>query len=255
VEFQGGRFVTRLTAQQDLPTAIGTGFRTSVELGKRKSFDTQYQYNTSWGRLSTEYSQHGSAKGVRASAAGSAGFLGGHAFAARRLGASFAEVRVGNQAGVRVYVDNQLIGVTGDDGTLMLPDLRAFEPNSIRIDDADLPMNAQSQKFETVVRPYERTGTVVSFDVSVKRGALLRLFAKNRAPLPSGTEVQLKGAGDKYIVVTGGEVFIPAMRSAETLTAAWPGGTCTVDVILPANDDPQPFVDNLICGQEHYASR
>lgn len=254
-EYQDGRVVTRYSTQQDLPVGIGSGFRAAVELGESKSVDAQYMINSGWGRYSAEYSQQGSAAGIRLSAAGSVGFLGGSAFAARRLGSSFAQVRVGNQAGVRVYADNQLIGETGEDGKLMLPSLRPYEVNKIRIDDADLPIDAKVGSFETAIRPYGRTGTVVSFNVDVERGALIRLVDESGRPLPDGVDVSLAGRTEHYTITSDGEVYVPALGARQTAVVNWSGGHCSVEVRLPDNQDPQPFIDNLVCRPERYAAR
>ncbi|HET8750396.1 MAG TPA: fimbria/pilus outer membrane usher protein [Sphingomicrobium sp.] len=254
-EYNDGRFVTRYSTQQDLPAATGSGFRASAELGEVKSFDAQYMVNSNFGRYSAEYSQQGSSRGIRLSAAGSLGLLGGSAFAARQLGSSFAEVQVGTQVGVRVYADNQLIGKTGQDGRLMLPILRSYEVNKIRIDDADLPLNAKVDSFETKIRPYGRTGTVVRFNVDVERGAILHLVRADGSPLPEGVEVTLAGKPEQYTVISGGEVYIPSLGNREEVIASWPNGRCSVDVQLPANNDPQPVIDHLVCRPERYAAR
>jgi len=65
----------------------------------------------------------------------------------------------------------------------------------------------------------------------------------------------VKGEPGRYTVITNGEVFIPDLGASATLVASWPGGGCSVNVVLSASDDPQPYVDNLLCRKEHYASR
>jgi outer membrane usher protein len=255
VEFNGQHLVSRYTLQQDVPVSTGSGFRSAVELGQTKSVDAQYTYSGGWGRYTAEYSRFGSQNGIRVGATGSVGLVGGSMFAARQLGSSFAEVSVGDQAGVRVYAENQLIGVTGSDGKLMVPQLRAYEPNRIRIDDADLPMDASVASLEKTIRPYARTGNIVRFDVKVLRGALLRLVLPDGAALPTGAEVSLGGAPDHYLVVSDGEVYIPAIGPKSVLTAQWQGHRCTLDVELPHSNDPQPFLDHLVCRVEQYAAR
>ena len=217
--------------------------------------DAQYTYTGSVGRYTAEYSRFGSQNGIRLGATGSIGLLGGSMFAARELGSSFAEVSVGEQPGVRVYADNLLVGVTGSDGKLMLPQLRSYEVNRIRIDDADLPLTANVASFEKKVRPYGRTGSIVKFDVKVLREALLRLVLPNGLELPPGAEVQVRGSPDRYVVVSGGQVYIPALTPKSALLVVWPQGRCTADVELPNDNDPQPFLDHVLCKEERYAAR
>ena len=95
---------------------------------------------------------------------------------------------------MRVYADDQLVGVTGRDGSVTVPNLRAFEPNRLRIDEADLPLEAQIDATEQVVRPFARTGSVVRFPVRMERGVLMRVRREDGTDLPAGAMVELEGA-------------------------------------------------------------
>jgi outer membrane usher protein len=86
-------------------------------------------------------------------ASGGIGAVRDHVFASRRLTQSFATVQVGDHAGVGVYADNQLVGVTDASGRAVVPRLRPFDRNAIRIDADDLPLDAQISGAEQIVRP------------------------------------------------------------------------------------------------------
>jgi outer membrane usher protein len=175
-------------------------------------------------------------------------------FASRSLGNSFATVRVDGHPGVRVYADDQLIGVTGRDGALTVPNLRPFEPNRLRIDEADLPLEAQIDATEQVVRPYARTGSVVRFPVRMERGVLMRVRREDGTDLPAGAMVELEG-GDNFIMASGSEVYVPNLTGTQLFIVRWNGGSCRFSATVPANDDPQPRLDGLVCRREAtYAS-
>src|SRR3990170_2262706 len=77
--------------------------------------------------------------------------------------------KVGDYPNVRVYADNRLVGRTGRNGTLVVPRLRPFERNNLRIKLADLPWDAQAPGDQLAVRPYNRHGIAVDFNVRPAR--------------------------------------------------------------------------------------
>ncbi|HEX8655565.1 MAG TPA: fimbria/pilus outer membrane usher protein [Allosphingosinicella sp.] len=244
----GGGFSHNVSVQEDAPSGIGGGFRATTNVSDgRRTTESVYTYNTTLATLGTHVSRAGGSTGVRVSARGSIGLVGGRPFAARSLGQSFARVQVGRQAGVRVYADNQLIGVTGADGSVLVPSLRPFDRNMIRIEEADLPLEVQIGETEVPVRPFAGAGAVVRFGVRRERGVLLQLSLEDGSALPAGALVRVDGAADMHVAVSGGEVYIPTLEGTALLEASWQGGDCRLEVTVPETDDPQPRLAGLVC--------
>jgi outer membrane usher protein len=248
VEYGGGRFSNHLSVQDDAPAGLGSGYRASASFsGGRRTMDSVYTWNAAPASFGAQISHAAGATGVRLSARGSVGLVGGRPFAARALGASFARVEVGRYPGVRVYADNQLVGVTGADGTIVVPTLRAFDRNMIRIEDADLPLDAQVAETEIAVRPYARAGAVVRFAARRERGVLMQVRLDDGSPLPAGAMVRVAGGGESYVVASGGEVYLPSLEGTATLEARWDDRICTFEATVPGGDDPQPRIAGLVC--------
>jgi outer membrane usher protein len=249
VEYRAdGGFSHNISVQEDAPSGIGGGYRASTNVSDgRRTMESVYTYNTTLATLGAHVSRAGGGTGVRLSARGSLGLIGGRPFAARSLGGSFARVQVGRQAGVRVYADNQLIGVTGVDGSIVVPSLRPFDRNVIRIEEADLPLEVQISETEVPVRPFARAGATVRFGVRRERGVLLQLSLEDGSALPAGALVRVDGTADMHVAVSGGEVYIPALDGTASLEASWEGGDCRLQVTVPQTDDPQPRLAGLIC--------
>ena len=255
VEYRGGSFSHHISAQDDAPPGVGSGFRTVASIGPVRSVETVFTHNFEAASLRGHVSRVGGSTGVRLSASGAFGLIGSRSFASRRLGSSFAAVKVGDYAGVRVYADNQLVGVTGEDGVAMVPSLRAFDRNMIRIEEGDLPIDAQIPETEIAVRPFARSGTLVSFEPRRERGVLMQVRLEDGSSLPAGASVTVAGGGS-YVAVSGGEVYVPDLAGAAVLSASWGGGSCTFNVSVPENDDPQPRLTGLVCrGGHSYAAR
>jgi outer membrane usher protein len=257
VEMRSGSISHQLSIQDDAPVGVGGGYRASTSLaGGRRTIDSVYTYNAPQATLGAHASRAGGEMGMRLSARGALGLVGGRPFASRQLGTSFARVQVGSQAGVRVYADNQLIGVTGEDGSLVVPSLRAFDRNVIRIDDADLPLDVQIAETEIAVRPFARAGALVRFDVRRERGVLIQVRLEDGSALPAGALVRIAGRADMYVAASGGEVYVPDLAGAATFEASWGGGRCSFEARVPETGDPQPRLAGLVCrAAPTYAAR
>ena len=251
-----GNFNASATFQQDPPTDTGGGFRAAARFGDNDGGEAAYVHRFDKATVSAEvgYAERGA--GVRLSASGAIGLMGGRAFASRSLGESFATVRVPNGPGVRVYADDHLIGVTNARGTLVVPGLRAYEANRIRIDENDLPLDVQLAATDVAVRPFARSGVLVAFDVRRERGVLMKVALEDGRPLPAGARVVADSGSAPAVAVSGGEIYLPGIAGTVALTASWEGKTCRFTAIVPDNDDPQPRLDGLVCRERPvYASR
>jgi outer membrane usher protein len=106
------------------------------------------------------------------------------------------------------------------------------------------------------VRPFARAGAVVSFGVRRERGLLLQLRLEDGSPLAAGALVQVEGESARYVVASGGEVYLPAATGRIRLVASWSGQSCSLEVEVPDNDDPQPRLAGLVCRRvATYAAR
>ena len=245
-----------VSVQQNAPAGTGSGWRVAANAGQDVGVDAEFVHNSRIATHRAEFAYRGSRAGARLSTAGSIAFIGNRAFASRHLGQSFAVVDVGGQANVRVYADNQLVGVTDSSGRAIVPGMRAFDRNLVRIEDADLPMDVQVASTELAVRPFARSGALISFPVRRERGILLQILLEDGSQLPAGAEVEADGTASRHVVASGGEVYLPSGEGRLRLVARWGGRSCALDVQVPENDDPQPRLAGLVCrGEVAYAAR
>lgn len=255
-EIDDGAASARISYQDDPPAGIGSGWRAAASLGEVDSAEAGFVRNTRHATFGVQAAHVEGDTGLRLSAAGAFGLIGGRAFAARALGTSFAAIEVPGQKGVRVYADNQLVGRTDAEGLLIVPSLRAFDRNLIRIEEADLPLDMLPGATEIAVRPFGRSGALVRFDAHAERGVLMEVRLENGAPLPAGARVRAEGGGEAFPVATGGAVYVAGLGDgAARLEAEWSGGRCAFRLEVPADAGPQPHVKGLVCRSEGHAAR
>jgi len=247
--FQQASQGTNVTAdlQRNLPAGEGVGYRVSAAAGVVNRIDARLSLQTAVGTYDAEVTWSDGKTGMRFAAAGAIASVNGEVFASRRVSQSFAMVQVGNFKGVRVYSDNQLVGKTNSRGVAIIPRLRPYERNVVRLELADLPIDTRLAGGERSVRPYNRSGVAVDFDVKRSRGALLSLKLEGGAPLPAGTIVRLQGNAEEFVTAPGGQVFLMGLEAQNIAYASWGERTCRVTFSAPESDDPQPDLGQFTC--------
>jgi len=65
-------------------------------------------------------------------------------------------VQLPGMAGVDIYVDNQLAARTDEDGNALLPHLRAYDNNPVRVEQLHLRMDTKIDSLEMNAVPYAR---------------------------------------------------------------------------------------------------
>ena len=231
--------------QRHLPVGEGIGYRIATSLGTVDRIDGRLSAQTGFGTHEAHLNWVDGQAGVRLSSAGGLGLVAGDAFAARRLDQSFATVKVGDYANVRVYADNQLVGRTGRNGKLVVPMLRPFDRNALRIDLADLPWDAELAGEERIIRPYGRHGVAVDFGVKAARAAIITILLDDGSPLPAGATVRLEEA--EFVSASGGEVYLTGLRAENSAVASWSAGSCRLRFGFEPGDDPQPRLGPVQC--------
>jgi outer membrane usher protein len=234
--------------QRNLPAGTGVGYRLAAGVGDSDRREAAISAQNDIGTYTFEASHSAGDTAVRASASGGVATIGGKAFMSRRISDSFAVVELPEYPNVRVYADNQLVARTGHDGAALLPRLRAYEPNAISIEQADLPLDAQVKGVQVYAVPYYRSGMLVKFPVTRSRGALLKVVLADSQPLPSGAVVQLVGADEEFPVGMNGEVYVTGLQAKNQLRITWRGQSCDLDVAFAESSDPLPDLGTFTCG-------
>ena len=242
-----GEFRAVAAIEKYRPVGEGFGYRIAASSGSFTQLDGSISANSRFGSHEVQLTWTDGRTGVRLSTAGGIGLIGQSAFVSRPLNQSFARVKVGDYENVRVYADNQLVGRTDSEGTLILPKLRPFDRNIIRIDLADLPMDAQISGDERRIRPFGRHGVLVDFNARPARAAIIRVHLADGTFLPAGSAVLLNGGTAAFISAPGGEVYLTGVAPRNSAVATWSDGSCQLHFDYVPSDDPQPRLGDVIC--------
>lgn len=116
-----------------------------------------------------------------------------------------------------------------------MSDLRSYEDNAISIDPSNLPLDASVSTTRQVVRPSDRSGAVVDFNVSADtRPALITIRNEAGDYIQTGASAQLND-DETTIVGYDGQVYAENIAETNTLIIRQSNGeNCTVTFTAPA---------------------
>lgn len=183
----------------------------------------------------------------RVQLAGGIGFVGDYAFLSRRITGSFGVVQVADYPKVGVYFDNQFVGRTNAKGFFVVPEMRAYDRNTISVREADLPLDATIGSLKLDASPYYRSGVLIDFPVRRVRAAVMTIELDDGTPLPPGALVRVDEGSEEFPSALRGEVYVTGLADRSRLQVRWKSQTCTLDVVYPAGSDPLPDLGKLVC--------
>ena len=252
VEVERGQHGQRARAQYRQgrgASDLGLDYRLAAEVGdEARSVDARFSYQTVYGAGELDVEHFDGDDNLRAGISGSVGFIDGVARPSRRIGRSFGMVATPGFPDVRVYLDNREVGRTDKAGYLMLPALRPYEANRVRLEVEDLPLDARIGSAEAVAVPFERAGVAVDFNVRRERQATARLLDGLGGALPPGLQLASgDGAATAWVAKSGFSRVVGSDEPADVAgrDAAQRVWTCTLPAV-PA-DVPLPDLGVITC--------
>lgn len=245
---QDGDALAQVQVQRNLQGGDDTGWRILVgDGGAGRRLEAGAIRQTPVGNFSAEAASLAGTTYVRAGVSGAVTVLGGRPFLGRRIGEAFGVVHVPDFPGVGVYVNNRLVSRTDGQGYAILPELLPYQPNPVRIEIADLPIDTTIDTTQLQAVPYYRSGVMLRFPVRRSAGALIRLVLEDGGPMPLGAQVLLEGAGEPFEVANDGEVYVTGLSPRNRMVATWAGQRCEFDVEPGDRLGLLPRIGPLVC--------
>ncbi len=228
---------------------LGLDYRVAVEAGSQaQPLDARLGYQTAYGGANIEVVRDSGSNNMRAGVDGSLSVVDGHLALSRQLGAAFGLVEVPGVGNTRVYLDNREAGRTDAEGRLLLPDLRPYQANKVRLAVDDLPLDANPGRIEVTAVPYAGNGIPVRFDVSRAREATAVMEGPDGRPLPAG--LRLSSEDGKAGIWVGRNGFAQLTGVGETpvrVSGEVAGGPIVCTIPAVAKDEVLPDLGTLRC--------
>jgi outer membrane usher protein FimD/PapC len=239
---QGTGDIDVLEFAKSTPEGEGYGYRLGVENSPGATvFKPFGQLNTRHFTFTGDgdFRMQGDAAGpnrASVSVSGALGAVGGHFALTRPVQSSFAVVKVGELEGVRVYRNNQEIGRTGADGTLVIPNVTAYAYNSLSIAPEDVPMDYELADIEKTVVPSPGGGVLADMGLRALRAYEGKLLYRDQGASMDQIVVTLTRAGRSREVTTtyAGRFYIDDLEPGDYAASF---GACRFTLTLPPAKD------------------
>ncbi len=223
------------------------GYRLQDQEGAQAQRSAQGDYLARWGDVSAGVDQSSGLTAGRAGLRGSLVLADRSLFASDQIADSFAVVNTGGVAGVPVLYENRPLGVTDSGGQLLVPSLLSYQNNRLAVDTAALPPDIDVGQTSAIVRPPDRSGIVVNFQVRKVRAALLKLQDANGKFIPLGSVAKVAGALDQPVGYDG-EAYVLGLKASNRVRVELPNGSsCMVQFAYKPVPGDIPVIGPLIC--------
>lgn len=179
---------------------------------------------------------------------GAMGLLGQRPFATRSVRDAVGLIRVPGLAGVPVYRENRLVGHTAEDGTLVVPAVRGYERNRLRIGTRALPLDVRVERDDEPLVPAGSSAAVVTFRARRLSAIQFHAIRPSGVPVPAGARIVVEGTALELPVTHDGFVYLEAVSPGPLkVQLMWEDSRCTVTVDVPADAGPLPELGELPC--------
>ena len=244
---QSGHRHGNVQYQRNLPTGSGVGYRVQAGLSPDDPDLAQASLQNDVGTYTFGAASVRGQQAYQASVRGGMVLLDGKLFPSRSIDGSFGLVQVPGFPNVRVYQDNQEVATTDSNGYALVPRLRPYQDNPIRIEQADLPLDTEIHGLSLDAVPYYHSAVLLKFPVTRSHGAMLTIKLRDGSFLPAGAGVTIQGNPTVFPVGTGGEVYLTGLQQLNHLRAMWHGQSCDLTVPFREASGPLPQLGPLTC--------
>lgn len=229
---------TSVDFQRSLPLGSGIGYRFLGDTANAGSWNALVQAQGRYGRLSARQNSLNGQQTSSVDVSGGLVWTGGELNLSRRVDDGYALVRVPAGSGIRVYLNDQVVGRTSAKGSVLVPNLLSYLGNSIRIADEDVPLNYELPRLRALVAPPWRGSAVVTFPARPLRAVTGRILLKRGAteivPAFGLISVTIEGTDHTSPVGSEGAFFLdqvsPGNHSGRLL---FEGDSCLFTMRVP----------------------
>lgn len=242
---QGSPDSTVFQAQKSAPYSEGFGWRVQAAINAAQQAALIAQH-----RFGTARIEAGSFQGQESARIGLSGAVAnieGQWFPTRRIGGSYGLVHLPGLSNIRVYVDNQLMARTDENGLALLPRLHPYVGNHVSIEQMDLPLDTKIDAL--IVRPVPawRSGVIINFPVRKMAAATMRLVDEKGHDIPAGASLTVNQGAESFAVGRDGLAYIEGVSLENTVRVSWPGHKCEISFDHIPSQELIPYLGEFEC--------
>ena len=211
------------------------GWNVQANQGTTTDFSASARTKLPAATLRARVSHSGGQTGASGELSGAVVAADGGLFFSNPVEDAFAVVDVGAKD-VPVLYRNNIVGVTGKNGKMLVPGLTAYEKNRISIDPVKLPLDRMVDDTTAIVSPPRGAGVTVKFGEQSTGGTALVSFRDTKGNyLPLASSGTASANGPEFVVGYDGQALLEDLGPDNIVTITLPDGSaCTADVPFTA---------------------
>ncbi|CAN5417701.1 fimbria/pilus outer membrane usher protein [soil metagenome] len=222
------------------------GWRAQTSMGSLNRQFAEADYQARGGRVYAGVDRFGGQTATRAGVSGSIVTLDDSVYSTRTVSDAFAVVEVAGTPDVRIYQENRLIGRTGPDGKLLIPQLQSNRSNRIAIDPLDLSVDSFAPLTTQQIVPAERSGVLARFDVTRGNQAVVVFVDPEGKFLPVGSVI-VQADGRVSPLGHDGQAYLLNLQKDNIVTIAYGQSRCTAQFGFDQHGDDLPTLGPVPC--------
>ena len=179
---------------------------------------------------------------ARLALSGAVGIADGVGFMSRSLHDGFGVIRTPGMTGIPITSNGRVVAVSDGNGVAVVPRVIPYQQNIFRVDLKRLPLNIETDDDKVVLVPAYRSAAIGQIKLFRAVSALMVVTDHNGDPIPLGTEVNLLGSSERYVVGRGGRLYLSRLQKKNEIVIVLESGECRLTLEIPERHF-SPLVD------------
>jgi len=240
-----------LSIKKSFPRAKGYGYNTRLthkddEIGMAGRF----QYRNEQGIYTGNYTYSaGDADKAGFSYAGSLALINGNLHVGRPIHDSFALVQATGLNNVEVHSNGSQVGTTNSNGNLLVSELTSYQENRLSIYTKNIPLNYNLKQREQYVQVGQRSGSLVTFEITKFTAVEGNLYLPNGKALELfPLEINVNGKKQESFTGNDGYFYLEKIPVGEhNLRILRAEGDCIAKLKVPETEKIVASLGKLTC--------
>ncbi|WP_458071123.1 fimbria/pilus outer membrane usher protein [Rhodanobacter sp. BL-MT-08] len=237
------------SAQRSVPTDTGWGYSVNAQQGSSGASDlAQLDYQGRDGLVQFTGQRFGGQTSGNILVSGSVIAMDDHVYAGRVLQNGYALVETPGVADVGITRENQPVGKTDANGTLLVTNLLPYQANKVGIDQNSVPLQYQIDSTQQMMSVPRLGGTIVRFGVHTLHAARGTLTLDGKPVQYGNATLQAGNKSLKTLIGLDGSFYFPDLPAGNyQLRANTGSGDMRCMLHMPASKKPMTNLGKLSC--------
>jgi len=173
------------------------------------------------------------AQGGRLAISGAVGIADGVGFMSHSVYDGFGVIRTPGMTGIPIMASGRVIAISDSNGVAIVPRVVPYQENTFRVDLKRLPLNIDTDDDKVVLVPAFRSAALGEIKLFRTVSALMIVTTADGEPIPLGTDANLVGSKERFVVGRSGRLFLSRLQPKNEVVVNLDSGDCKFSLDIP----------------------